>query len=418
MLLAVGDPDVFYLVGVLEVPAAFGVARVEEVEFAAFVGPDLFEIADGEQLGGGAESGVAVAPERVEIIVFGENLQEFAGAAGDDVQGAAGKIAGFEDLIDVGGDERIRFGRNSDDGISGGEKRKDEREKAEERRLRRANDADGADGFIHGDGDVAERRVVDRAIEFVGPAGVREEALDGEANFFCGLGFADGSGETRGDFCRALREIFSDVVENLGAIVCCGFGPGFGFARGFDGVANVLAVAERGFTEELAFFAADGKAVAGVRASLLSADVKFHGAVDGGSGKFGLAVFCRGGGADGAGLAKPCGLEIFEQAFAAAFAAVTAFAIAAESASGVEEIGTVDPDDAGFDLRGDLESDVEAFAPNTGGKAVNRVVGELNGFLWSAEGHGGKHGAKNFLLSDDGSGVDVGEERGPVVEAA
>ena len=128
MLLAVGDPDVFYLVGVLEVPAAFGVARVEEIEFAAFVGPDLLEIADGEQLGGGAESGVAVAPDGVEVIVFGENFEEFGGAAGNDVQGAAGEIAGFEDLIDVCGDERIGFGRNGDDGVSGGEKRKDESE--------------------------------------------------------------------------------------------------------------------------------------------------------------------------------------------------------------------------------------------------------------------------------------------------
>src|SRR6266852_5278225 len=105
--------------------------RVEEIEFAAF---------------GGAESGVAVAPEGVEVIVFGENFEEFGGVAGDDVQGAAGEIAGFEDLIDVGGDERIGFGRNSDNGISGGEKRKDEREKSEERRLRGANHAGGADG--------------------------------------------------------------------------------------------------------------------------------------------------------------------------------------------------------------------------------------------------------------------------------
>jgi hypothetical protein len=57
--------------GVLEVPAAFALLGFEEIQFAALVGPDLFEVANGEGFGGGAEVIVAVAPESIEIIMFG-----------------------------------------------------------------------------------------------------------------------------------------------------------------------------------------------------------------------------------------------------------------------------------------------------------------------------------------------------------
>src|SRR5271167_433316 len=103
-LLAVGDPDVFDLGGVLEEETAFGLGGVEPVDVAAFVGEDLFQVADGEGLSGGAGGGVGEAPEGVEVVVFGEGLEEFGGAAGDDVYGAGGEVAGFEELVEVGGD--------------------------------------------------------------------------------------------------------------------------------------------------------------------------------------------------------------------------------------------------------------------------------------------------------------------------
>jgi hypothetical protein len=47
--LAVGDPDVFYLVRVMEKPAALALVGVEPVNGAAFVGEDLLQVADGER---------------------------------------------------------------------------------------------------------------------------------------------------------------------------------------------------------------------------------------------------------------------------------------------------------------------------------------------------------------------------------
>lgn len=67
------------------------------------------------------------------------------------------------------------------------------------------------------------------------------------------------------------------------------------------------------------------------------------------------------------GFFEPGWLEIFEEAFAAAFAAKTAFAIAAEAAAGVEKIGAIDPDYSGFELRSYVEREVDAFAPDAGG---------------------------------------------------
>ncbi len=47
-------------------------------------------------------------------------------------------------------------------------------------------------------------------------------------------------------------------------------------------------------------------------------------------------------------ILEPRRLEIFEQSLAAAFAAVAAFAIAAESARGVEKIRAIDPNYSGL----------------------------------------------------------------------
>ena len=41
---------------------------------------------------------IAEAPDGVDVVVLGERLCQFCGAAGDDVDDAAGEIAGVEDL--------------------------------------------------------------------------------------------------------------------------------------------------------------------------------------------------------------------------------------------------------------------------------------------------------------------------------
>src|ERR1700683_1179302 len=45
-LFAVRNPNIFHLRGMLEKPAPFGQLRIEPVDGSAFVGPDLFQIAD------------------------------------------------------------------------------------------------------------------------------------------------------------------------------------------------------------------------------------------------------------------------------------------------------------------------------------------------------------------------------------
>src|SRR5690348_11709836 len=145
--------------------------------------------------------------------------------------------------------------------------------------MRRADNAHGSDGFVHGDGDAAHRGIVHAAVEFVGPGRVGKNALDAETDFLGGLFLAHGGSETTRDFRSTLRKIFGNVIEDLRAIVSRGFGPGFRFASGLDGVADVLAIAEGRFAEQFAFSSANLDAVAGIRANLFAADVLLHGAV-------------------------------------------------------------------------------------------------------------------------------------------
>ncbi len=121
---------------------------------------------------------------------------------------------------------------------------------------------------------------MDCAIVFVGPRGVGEDAFDAGGDLGCGLGFADRCGQSVRDFVAALGEVFGDVVEDLGAVVGCGLAPACGFAGGFYGVADIFAIAEAGFSEELSVVAADFHAVAGVGTGLLAADIELDCAVD------------------------------------------------------------------------------------------------------------------------------------------
>src|SRR5260370_18662391 len=82
------------------------------------------------------------------------------------------------------------------------------------------------------------------------------------------------------DLPAALRQVLRHVIKNRGAIMSRGPGPARGFPRGFDRVANVLAVAQPYFADELAALTSDSHAVAGIRARLFAPDIKFYGAVD------------------------------------------------------------------------------------------------------------------------------------------
>src|SRR5713101_7238862 len=111
------------------------------------------------------------------------------------------------------------------------------------------------------------------------------------------------------------------------------------------------------------------------------------------------------------GLLKPCRLEILAQAFAASLSAKAAFAVATKPAGGVEQIRAIDPHDAGFQLCGDVQRHIDAFAPHASGQAVNGIVGEFDRLTWRAEGHRRKNGTENLLLSDYRTWMNVAKQR-------
>ena len=117
-------------------------------------------------------------------------------------------------------------------------------------------------------------------VEFVAPSGVAKEAFDAGLNFLCGLLFADGGGESCGDFVGPLGKIFGNVEKDLCAVMRGGLGPALGFAGGFYGVPNVFAIAQRSFSEQFAIATVNGNTVARIGAGLFAANVELYGAID------------------------------------------------------------------------------------------------------------------------------------------
>ena len=92
-------------------------------------------------------------------------------------------------------------------------------------------------------------------------------------------------------------------------------------------------------------------------------------------------------GSRGLRFAQAFGFRYSIDAFAAAFAAEAEFAIAAEADAGIEQIGRIDPDDAGLQFRRDIKRQADGLAPHAGGKAIARVVGEHHRLIGRAERH-------------------------------
>ena len=150
-----------------------------------------------------------------------------------------------------------------------------------------------------------------------------------------------------------LDHVFGNVVENLRAIVRAGVcAQPDGAARRFHGVANIFAIAQRRLAQQLALAAVYRERVAGIRPRLLAADVLLDGAVDPGrrggsagsnpsssSGASNLRCLCRA----RRQRVQPLRRQVFEHAFASAFAPIAGFAIAAEAAGGVELVGASSP---------------------------------------------------------------------------
>ena len=96
----------------VEEPPAFALFHVEPINGAAFVGEHLLQIANRKSFHRRGAGFIRKTPDAVDVIVFSERLHQFRGAAGNYVYDAIRQIAGFENLIEITGNQRVFFRRN------------------------------------------------------------------------------------------------------------------------------------------------------------------------------------------------------------------------------------------------------------------------------------------------------------------
>lgn len=155
-------------------PLALG---AHPVPCAAVVDPGAFEVACGFALDQGGKGVGGKAPHRVHVHMAGEGSGEVHRRAGDDVDDSGGHVRGVEDLVEVGGAQRVLAGdedhrvAHRDGGGHGGDE-------AEERGLIGAKRADDSGGFVHCKRNATDGDGFGGTVVFVGPGGVGEEALD------------------------------------------------------------------------------------------------------------------------------------------------------------------------------------------------------------------------------------------------
>src|SRR5260221_4190572 len=242
-LLAIRNPDVLHLGGVLKKPASLSELGVEPVDSATFVCPDLLQIAHRHRLGRSGAGFIAKAPDGIDIFVLTERLQKLRRVPGHNIQRTTRQITGVEKLVEIARDKRIGFRTNGDYRVSHRKSGHYNGKKTEQRRLPWTDDANRTNGFVHRDCDISKRGIVHFAIKLIGPSRVREKALDTEIHFRSGLLFADHSCQAMRDFIAPLGKILRAVVKNLGPIVRGGFRPRCSFLRGLDCVPHVFAIA-------------------------------------------------------------------------------------------------------------------------------------------------------------------------------
>ena len=85
----------------LQEPAAFALLHVKPVDHPAFVGEHLLEISDGVRFCGSSAGFVGETPDSVNIVMFGQCLQQLRSVPGDEIDRPARQIAGIENLVEV-----------------------------------------------------------------------------------------------------------------------------------------------------------------------------------------------------------------------------------------------------------------------------------------------------------------------------
>ena len=192
-------------------------------------------------------------------------------------------VGGFEYLVKIGHAHWVLRGWDDDQCITHGESGGGERAESEERLIVRQHDGHHADRFGHGQRDIANRGLVNRAVVFVGPCRRGKECADtgfdfGFSRCACGTGLLS---DALGELIRTGCQVFSHEVDDLGTIVAGGFLPAIGGgAGGFDGIANIFAVAASYFANQLLIRAIDMGRQAAIRTRLFATDEHFSGAIN------------------------------------------------------------------------------------------------------------------------------------------
>ena len=157
------------------------------------------------------------------VFVSGEGRCEFGGITGEEIHHAGREVGGGEHFAEQDSRVGVSGRRKGDDRISGGDRMEGQRDQCEQRIFWRCDDANDADWL--GDGEIEMRggHWIYRAedlLEFVGPAGEVDDAIDRGADFMrsgfrIGVGEAEGLGHFRG----ACLEHFGETIEDLRAVV-------------------------------------------------------------------------------------------------------------------------------------------------------------------------------------------------------
>ena len=212
--------------------------------------------------------------------------------------------------------------------------------------------------------------------------------------------------DTGGEFFGAGRQVFPDVIQDLRPKVRRGFGPARRAARGLHRVAHVLAAGDGHLAQKLARFAIDRLGIAPIGSRLFPADIELGGTVHpfGASGAFvWLDLDQR------FGFAR--GLGIGAQAFPSAFTAKAAFAYAAETGGGIEQVGCIHPNHACRQFWRDIQRKVYVFGPDRCGQPIAGVVGDLHCLGRGAEGGGYQNRTKDFFLHQPVGWVEPRDQR-------
>ncbi len=106
--------------------------------------------------------------------MLGQGLGQCYRIAGDDVDDAVRYVGGFEHLVEVGHRQRRTAGRDQDHGVAHGDRRSEQRHRAEQRPDFRCDDAEHAEWLHHSRRHGTGGRIMHGAVVLVGPAGEGE----------------------------------------------------------------------------------------------------------------------------------------------------------------------------------------------------------------------------------------------------